>query len=280
MEWDMYLPPWAARETAGILQDAREVRFRPGQPVQALLQKKLWQGKQRLTHEEVTRIAQALSGHALAGYGWQLADGFVPLPGGHRMGVSGRMTLEGGAQLRDVGSVCVRIAHEIKGVADALMPRLGGQNVLIIGAPGMGKTTLLRDMVRSLSYASQSVGVADERGEIAACVHGVPQLDVGPCTDVVYDCDKARAMRMLLRGMAPTVLATDELGRPQDVGAVLDTVRCGVRVIATAHGEDAGTVFSRPMLRPLQDVFDVLVLLPGFMQPPKVIYKRGKDACI
>ena len=95
---------------------------------------------------------------------------------------------------------------------------------------------LLRDLIRLYGEEGWQVGVADERGEIAACRDGAPQLNVGPCADVVTGMDKTCALRLLIRAMAPQVAAVDELGGRSDARAVLDALHAGVTVLATAHG--------------------------------------------
>ena len=113
--------------------------------------------------------------------------------------------------------------------------------MLILSEPGGGKTTLLRDLVRQISDGcaygrGRSVGVVDERSEIAGCYQGKPQLDVGMRTDVMDGCPKMAGMMMLLRSMAPEVLAVDELGSREELEVLKGAAACGCRVLATAHG--------------------------------------------
>ena len=56
-----------------------------------------------------------------------------------------------------------------------------------------------------------STGVADERSELAACYQGIPQNDLGSRTDVFDNCPKAAGLMMLIRTMAPRVVAADEI---------------------------------------------------------------------
>lgn len=275
MDWQLIIP--AAGELAGVdLRQAREVRLRPGQPVTAWLPEGIWRGTHPLTPEEITRAAQALSGHALAARRTDAAAGFLPLAGGHRLGVCGCMGPEG---LREITSLCVRIAHEIKGAGAELFPLLRGKNTLIIGAPGTGKTTLLRDLIRLYSQGGTQVGVADERGEIAACRGGAPQLDVGPMCDVVTGLEKAAALRLLIRAMAPQVVATDELGGPRDAQAVLEALRCGAVVLAAAHGTGIKEIQKRPGMETLfaTGAFQRAVVLRGIGQPPEI--REGIEGC-
>ena len=128
------------------------------------------------------------------------------------------------------------------------------QSTLILGPPGAGKTTLLRDLIRALSDTLElRVGLADERGEVAALWQGEPQLYVGRRTDVVDGCSKAEGLTMLLRGMGPQVLAADEITDPADAAALLDAVGCGVALLATAHGGSGEDVLRRPAYRALAE---------------------------
>ena len=268
MDWRLIVP-WAAELADADLSAAREVRLRPGQPVMALLPGGWWRGTTALTPAEVTRAAQALSGHGLAARQRELAEGFLPLPGGHRLGVCGVMGRDG---LLTVTSLCLRVAHEIPGAGERVYSQIRGKSTLIVGPPGSGKTTLLRDLIRLYGEEGWQVGVADERGEIAACRDGAPQLNVGPCADVVTGMEKAPAIRLLIRAMAPQAVAADELGGPEDARAVLDALHAGVTVLATAHGKNAEGLRRRAGMSELleQGAFERLALLSAPGQPPTV----------
>jgi stage III sporulation protein AA len=110
------------------------------------------------------------------------------------------------------------------------------EGVLIVSPPGLGKTTMLRDLARLLSEGGKRVCIIDERGEIAACKDGAPALDVGPRTDVYSMCSKRTTLMMAIRALSPDVVVTDELGAPGDCEAALEAARCGVRLVASAHG--------------------------------------------
>ena len=162
-------------------------------------------------------------------------------------------------QLRGLSSASIRIARQVKGAADGLLPRLcrGGQltDTLILAPPGLGKTTLLRDLIRQVSDGIDCqplrVALADERGEVAALYQGLPQLDVGARTDVLDGCPKARGLMLLLRAMNPQVLAVDEITAPEDVAALCAAAGCGVTVLATAHGENRADLSRRAVYAPL-----------------------------
>lgn len=222
--------------------------------------------------ETCARLLERITNHSLYAMEEELRRGYITVAGGHRIGLAGRTVLEGGAVrgLRDIGGFNIRIARDIRGAADRLLPRIADHgrrsvvSTLIIAPPQQGKTTMLRDIVRSVScgrwpmkdaadWPARKVGVVDERSEIAACVRGVPTFDVGPRTDVLDACPKAEGMMMLLRSMSPELLAADEIGRPEDAEAIREAAHAGVPVIATAHANDLADVRSRPALRRLID---------------------------
>lgn len=199
-----------------------------------------------LSAAELYETVQALSSRMLHVSPERTGEGYLTLRGGHRMGLCGRVTHAAGKlMLHEVGSVCIRMAHEVKGCGEeaAFCTHEGG--VLIAGAPGSGKTTMLRDAVRLISDAGRAVGLVDERGEVSACYRGVPQLDVGKCTHVVDGCPKGEGLRWLLRAMAPDLLAMDELYGADECAAVREAAACGVPVIATVHAGNAKELCAR-----------------------------------
>ena len=190
--------------------------------------------------KELLNRATGFSPYALRGEERGL---FLPLEHGDRMGLCGEAVMQDGALggLRHIGSMVIRLARQCRGVAaeaaDRLLEEKCVPSVLIVSPPGQGKTTFLRDLIRIVSQRGIRVSVADERRELSAARNGVPELDLGPNTDVLTGCPKAQAMGLLLRVMNPQVLAVDELAGPEELAAVEEASASGVAVFATAHGE-------------------------------------------
>lgn len=200
----------------------------------------------------------------------QLRRGFYTMRGGHRIGVSGSMSVREGRSLafRELSSLNIRVARAFPGIADSIRDKLleAGTfpSTLILSPPGAGKTTLLRELLRLLSdQFSLRCALADERGEVAALWRGVPQLEVGRYTDVLDGCPKAEGMMMLLRSMNPQILASDEITAPEDIRAIAMAANCGVAVLATAHGGDVEELRRRPLYRELlaQQIFRRVILI-------------------
>lgn len=177
--------------------------------------------------------------------------GYIPVPGGIRVGVCGSYVLTGTevASVKDFSSVNIRIPHEVKGCAAALYSRLadgdGICNTLIISKPGGGKTTLLRDLCRIVSDRGRNVLLCDEKYELASCAGGEPTLDVGSNTDVVSGLDKARVFTAGIAYMRPDVIMTDELF-PSEAEYVFRAVHSGIKVVATAHADGFSDFKSKP----------------------------------
>lgn len=233
----------------------REIRIRAGQRAAIHTAEGVRLCGPEPTPQQVQQMAEALCEHALYARAEEQRSGFITLRGGHRMGLCGRVILQGQSvrALREISSLCIRVAGQWQGAADRLLPVLTDEDgrprsTLIIGQPGTGKTTLLRDSCRRLSEMGCRVGIVDERSEIAAMCGGQAQLAVGPNTDVLDGCPKEAGLRWLLRSMAPDVLATDELGTPADVQAVLDAAAAGVCVVSTLHGRSVQPPPSRGLL--------------------------------
>ena len=218
------------------------------------------------TAGDLEQILRRASDHAAYAVQDQLTAGFLSLPGGHRLGVCGQAVPgpDGIRSIRALQSVNLRIAREIPGCADAAVSFLWSNpaSTLILGPPGSGKTTVLRDLIRQLSDRfRERVGLVDERGEIAACVEGTPQLRVGQRTDVLSLCPKETGILLLLRSMAPRWIAVDEISAKADAEALVRASYCGVRFAATAHAWDRSDLQRRPLYRSLLEagVFENLV---------------------
>ena len=205
-----------------------------------------------VTAADLARVLELASGASPYAASDCLRRGFITAEGGVRVGFCGRFP--GGDHglwnRDDLFSACIRIPREVKGIGKRFCAR-PFPSTLILSPPGGGKTTLLRDMVRTLSDGGMRVGLCDERGEIAALSAGSCGFDIGERTDVLSDCPKARAAMILLRCMSPELIAMDEISAPEDAGACRSAAYCGVSLLATAHASDAEELSQRDVYQRL-----------------------------
>lgn len=275
MDWTetrQFLAPFFPEEVRTELDmlypgELREIRIRAERPTVFVTTSRTAALPWQPGAHQLEGLIEALSEHSLYARADETGQGYLTLRGGHRMGLCGRVRkTDSQSFLSDIGSVSIRIAAEWPGTADALTGCISGAaSILVIGAPGSGKTTLLRDLTRQLASGRHPLqaAVVDERSEIAACVNGVPQLDVGDAADVLDGLCKREAIPWLIRSMSPQVIVTDELGGEADASAVLDAANCGVSVCASVHGTSLQEAASRPALARLmaRRVFDLYVQL-------------------
>lgn len=242
-----------------------ELRIGNGRPLRlrfSNMEKEIWpQAETQLVEEVLQRACH----HSAYAYSDSIRKGYVTVEGGHRIGICGFGVVENGSIqiIKQPSSLNIRIARQVRNFAAPLLPQIY-DSALILGPPGSGKTTLLRDFVRMLSdNRRQIIGLADERGEISACTEGVNQLDVGSRTDVLVNIPKSEAIMMLLRTMNPSWIAVDEVTAPADITAMEQASYCGVKLLATAHGNGMDDLYRRPLYRKFMDtgVFKQIVVL-------------------
>ena len=185
-----------------------------------------------------------------------IGKGYLTLSGGHRIGLCGEAIVKEGVVtgIREVRSLNIRIARDFPGISETIPIN---SSILLLGAPGWGKTTLLRDLARKTAD-NYRVSVADERGELFP--EGFPP---GKRMDVMKGCPKSQAIELLLRSMGPEWIAVDEITAESDADALMQAVGCGVRMMATAHAASVQDLRQRPVYRRLLEtgVFQTLVVL-------------------
>jgi stage III sporulation protein AA len=201
----------------------------------------------------------------------QISEGFLTVRGGHRAGLCGTAVIQDGqiTGMRSVSGISLRIAREIPGAADALVPLALSGGLLLTGAPGSGKTTMLRDLARQLSggggHAPHTVAVVDERGELAGSWQGERQTDLGPCCDVLDGYPKAQGILQAIRTLSPEFIICDEVGAAAEAQALEEGLNAGAVMVVSAHAGSKEELLRRAaILRLLRSgAFQSVVMLGG-----------------
>lgn len=231
-----------------------------------------------ITSDEILNILQLMCENSIYSYQREISEGFITLKGGHRVGVTGSCVIEDGKviNINYINSLNFRISRQVLGCSQKLIRHILNlednniYNTLIVSPPGCGKTTILRDITRQISsgiknikFKGINVGVADERGEIAALYKGVPQNDIGIKADVLENVSKALGIKMLIRSMSPKVIVADEIGSLEDIEAINYAMCSGCKGIFTAHGSNFDDIYSNQVMNYLVEKksFEVIIFL-------------------
>ena len=257
-EFQSILPQWLRQEVdESVITELQELRLRLHAPVELVMRNSTKWLNKNVTKDDLQFCINAASRYSP----WNAVSasfGYLTAPGGHRIGICGDAVCKGGQMtgIRDVTSLCIRVAKDFRGLAEGI-PIEG--SILILGAPGWGKTTLLRDLIRHISNSGYHIAVVDERQELFPS--GI--YDHGPRTDILSGCTKGDGIDAVLRTMGPDWIAVDEITEERDSNALLRAGWCGVRLLATAHAASYRDYLNRSVYRPLAEsrLFDCVVLL-------------------
>ena len=241
------------QENNKIIDELQEIRMRTDRPIILRLREKDFILQYNILQSEILQIVERLCENSIYAYKNQICEGFITVKGGHRVGLTGSCVIENGkiVNVKYISSLNFRIAREVLNCSTRILREIidienkSIYNTILVAPPGRGKTTILRDVIRRLSngrdeinFKGKTCGVVDERGEIAAMYKGVPKNDVGIRTDIIENVTKNQGIHMLVRTMAPEIIACDEIGSSDDVDAIHYALYSGVKGIFTMHGKN------------------------------------------
>ncbi len=216
------------------------------------------------TQEDIDYILKIATSRSLYAVEESIKCGYISCDGGIRIGVSGEAVLDNGKlrSIKNINSLVIRIAKSVQNLPTEVLPIINNfDNTLILSPPFLGKTTLLREMTRRLSDKGNDILVIDERNEISATVDGKQNLDLGANTDVMVGVPKIACYEGAVRTMAPDIIVTDEIFGEREVDCLVDSVRSGVKVMATAHACNIDKFLLNKSYAPLKEIMANYLLL-------------------
>ncbi len=242
----------------------QEIRFRTNRKVSLYYNDRVVYLDEAVKGIDIENIVSSFCSSSVYAHFGSIVGGFITLPGGHRVGIAGRAVYKDGklSNIHDFSGLNIRIAREYLGCSDNIIDKIlkNGRilNTLVISEPNGGKTTLLRDIARHLGK-NYKVVIVDERSEIAAVKSGVSQFDVGENTDVLDGFLKNDGIVRALRSLSPDVIITDEIGTNEDLCAIQNILKGGVKIITSIHAENFDDVKKKK--GELISLFDLAVVL-------------------
>lgn len=253
------------------MEAVEEVRVRLGKRTKVLISGSYRAIRHIASVDDISHILAIASKSSIFAVEQSISRGFISTECGIRIGVCGEAIYDGGKYktLKNISSLIIRAPHEIKSlpmtVQNSINPFV---STLIVSPPSGGKTTMLREIARRISNKGERVVIIDERYEISGISCGKPELDIGENTDIIAGTDKITAYEIAVRGCNPSVLVTDEIFGRDDVFALADCVRSGIKILASMHGNDINAVNK---VDGISDIFNRVIVLDGVPNIGKVI---------
>ncbi len=230
-----------------------EVRLRSGCPVFITLGNKNVNCGIIATSDDIDNTVRILCGNSLYSHSETIKEGYISASCGIRAGICGRAVVDRGQiiAVTDISSICIRIPHRIPGagdkVAELLIKDFGG--IIIYSQPGMGKTTILREVTARLASRPffMRIAVIDTRFEICAPLGGQYTFDA------LSGYPRAKGIESALRTLSPQLIICDEIGSASEAEAILESSGAGVPVCASAHAGSFEELISTPHIKRLID---------------------------
>lgn len=238
-----------------------EIRIRCSRPLSITTSGKNYQCGVVCTREEVALVVRNLCGNSLYSHSETIREGYICASNGIRAGICGRAVVESGRimSVTEITSLCIRIPRRVRGAADEayglLAKKSFSSGMLVYSKPGVGKTTLLREMIAKLAggESPMRVAVIDTRYELCA------GLNEALMVDVLNGYPRGKGIEIAMRTLSPQYIVCDEIGSIDDVRAIAESASSGVKIIASIHADSYSSLKNSVFMQNLKDknIFEI-----------------------
>ncbi len=241
------------------------------------------------TENELVDTINKMCGYSMHTQTENISNGFITLKNGSRIGLSGTAVYEEKhiKSVKDINSINIRIPRNILNISDSVFDYFqsnGLKNILIVGPPNCGKTTVLKDIAYQLSSGRMGkyykVCIVDERNEISNNDFS------GPNTDVLSGFEKDRGITIAMRTLSPDFIVCDEISSANEVLKIIDGMNSGIKFILSLHSSDLEELKRKNIFKLLvgEADFDTVVLLsdsskPGVISNIYTIERQENEIC-
>lgn len=231
------------------------------------------------SENEIADTVNKMCGYSMHSHYEDIMNGYITLPNGSRVGICGTAVYEKEKvkSIKNISSINIRIPRTVQGVSEPIFNVVykgNLKNLLIVGPPSSGKTTMLRDLAFQLSSGRMGkyykICVVDERKELFPSQQDIKNL--GPNTDVLLGFPKGKGISMAVRTLSPDVIICDEIGTPQEASEVLNGVNCGTKFALSIHAENVNELKNKRVFKDyfILNAIDKVLFLSDASNPCKI----------
>lgn len=278
-----------------IIENIQEIRLRKGKPVVVVSNgdSSFLTSNSKTTYivsnncvipteNEIVDTVNKMCGYSMHTQTENISNGYITLKNGSRVGVAGTAVYEAGhiKSIKDINSLNIRIPRNLTNISDTIFEYFmscGVKNLIVVGPPNCGKTTMLKDIALQLSSGRMGkyykVSVIDERNEIS-------NEFLGPNIDILSGFEKDKGISIALRTLSPDVVICDEIANLSETQRVIDGMNSGIKFILSLHAVNLDELKRKKVFTALfnDGGFDSVVFLSSANRPGKIsnIYRVEK----